>query len=138
MELLSEPLAPEWESSGKKIEQENKEYWSRACGLWIRPDLRPKVNAKKKMSITARSTQANPPNAVQEQLDVAIPAATIKNSSSEITGQSQAAMSQGNEGSGEHSPEPSLTPTSVVNLLEDDDGPDTPEGVATPETEKTE
>ena len=96
------------------------------------------MNAKQKRSITARSTQANPPNAVQKQLEVAIPAATIKNSSSEITGQSQAAMSQGLEGSGEHSTEPSLTPTSVINLLEDDDGPHTLEGVATPETEKTE
>ena len=67
----------------------------------------------------------NPPNAVQEQLDVAIPAATIKHCSSEITGQSQAAMSQGNEGSGEHFPEPPLTPTSVINLLENDDGPPT-------------
>ena len=65
---------------------------------------------------------------------MASPASTVENSSSEVTGQSQAA-SQGKEASGEHSSEP-LTPTSVVNLLEDD-GPYTPEGATTPETEKT-
>ena len=135
MELLSQPLGPEREASGQKNEQENTEYWSRACGLWNRLDLRPKLNAKQKRSITSRSTQANPPNAVQEQLDATIAAATIENSSSEITVQSPAARSQGNEGSGEHSPEPPLTPTSMVNLLEEDDGPHTFEGVATPETE---
>ena len=47
-ELLSEPLGPEWEASRQKIEQENKEYWSRACVLWNRPDLRHKVHAKQK------------------------------------------------------------------------------------------
>ena len=138
MELISEPLRPEREASRQKIEQENKEYWSRACGLWNRPDLRPRVKTKQKRSITAPSTQANPPNAVQEQLDVAVPATTIENSSNTITGQSQTAMGKGNEGNREHSPEPPLTPASVVNLLEDDDGPHTPEDVATPETEKTE
>ena len=33
MELLSEPLGPEWEESRQRIEQENQDYWSRACGL---------------------------------------------------------------------------------------------------------
>ena len=45
-------------------------------------------------------------------------------------------MSQGQEASGEHSPE-ALTTTPVVNLVEDD-GPYTLEGATTPETEKTE
>ena len=94
MELLSEPLEPEWEASRQKIEQENKEYWSRACALCNRPDLRPRVNAKQKRSETARSTQAISPNAVQVQLDVAFPATTMENSSSEIAGQSQTAMGQ--------------------------------------------
>ena len=39
MELLREPLGLEWEASCQVIEQENKEYWSRACGLCNRPDL---------------------------------------------------------------------------------------------------
>ena len=73
MELLSEPLGPKCEASRQVIEQENKECWSRACGLSDRSDIRPKVNAKQKRSITAGSIQANPPNAVQEQLGVAIP-----------------------------------------------------------------
>ena len=90
------------------------------------------------MSNTARSTQANPPNAHQEQTDVAVPATAIESSSSEITGQSQTAMGQGNDGNGEHSHELPLTPLSVVNLLEDDDEPHMPEDVATPETEKRE
>ena len=90
------------------------------------------------MSIAARSTQANPTVPAQEQLDVAIPANGIRNSSSETTGEPQTAVNQGNQGNGEHSPEPPLTPTSVVNLLEEDDGPHTPEVVAAPETSETE
>ena len=92
MELLSEPLGPEWKASREKIEQENKEYWSRACGLWNRPGLRRRVNAKQKRSITAPSTQADPPVPAQEQLDVAIPATTI----GETTGQPQTSLNQGN------------------------------------------
>ena len=33
MELLSEPQGPEWEASRQKIEQEDKEHLSDACGL---------------------------------------------------------------------------------------------------------
>ena len=69
---------------------------------------------------------------------MAVPETTIENSSSEISGQSQTAIGQENQGSGEHSPEPPLTPSSVVNLIEEDDGHHTPEDVTTPETEKTE
>ena len=39
------------------------------------------------------------------------------------------------EAKGDHSPEP-LTPTSIVNLLENDDGPHTPEDAATQENKK--
>ena len=138
MELLREHLGPEWETTRERIEEENKEYWSRACGLWNRPDLRPRANAKQKRSRTARSNQADPPVPAQEQLDVAIGATTIGNSSSETTGHSQTAINQGNQGNGEHSPEPPLTPTFVLNLLEEDDGPNTPEDVAAPETAETE
>ena len=33
MELLSDPLGPEWEASRQIIEHENRDNWSRACGL---------------------------------------------------------------------------------------------------------
>ena len=39
------------------------------------------------------------------------------------------------EARGDHSPE-QLTPTSIVNLLEDDDGPHTPEDAATQENKE--
>ena len=81
------------------------------CGL--------KLMQNKKRSIAARSTKMNAPTATQEQLDVAIPPAT-NNDSTETIEPSQTATSQ--EVRGEHSPE-ALTPTSIVNLLEDDDGP---------------
>ena len=54
MELLSDPLGPEWEASRQIIEQEIWENWSRACGLWGRPDLRPKISAKQKRPIDVR------------------------------------------------------------------------------------
>ena len=38
---------------------------------------------------------------------------------------------------GEDTIEP-LAPTSIVNILEDDDGPHTPEGAVTPEAERVE
>ena len=55
MELLSDPLGPEWEASRQIIEQENRDNWSRACGLWGRPDLRPKISPKQKRAITTRN-----------------------------------------------------------------------------------
>ena len=94
------------------------------------------MNPKHKTSITARSVRPKPPNAIQEQLDVAILAISSGNISTEAYEQSQAAMSQVQETRGEHSPE-NLTPTSVVNLLEDD-GLNTPEGAMTPETQRVE
>ena len=128
MERLSEPLGPEWEVSRPVIEQKNKKCWSRNCGLWNRPDLRPKVEAKQMTSIVAHTIQMNAPNAIQEQLDAAIPPVT-NNDSKEATELSQTPTSQ--EIRVEHSPEP-LIPTSVVNLLDDDDVPHTPEGAVTP------
>ena len=59
------------------------------------------------------------------------PQPLASNDVSEITNSLQAMTNQ--EARGEHSPEP-LTPTSIVNLLEDEDGPHTLEGAVTPET----
>ena len=92
------------------------------CGL--------KLMQNKKRSIAARSTKMNASTATQEQLDVAIPPAT---NSTETIEPSQTATSQ--EVRGEHSPE-ALTPTSIVNLLEEDDGPHMPEGAGIPEAER--
>ena len=127
MEFLSEPLGPEWEQTREIVEQKNKECWSRACGLWNRPGLRPKINAEEKKNINPRATQMNAPSATPGQLDVAIPP-TAGNDVTETTESLQTMTSQ--EFRGEHSPEP-LTFTSVVNLLEADDGLHTPEGAVT-------
>ena len=61
---------------------------------------------------------------------MAIVVAIVEDSPTEVTGQPQATVSQGQGTDGEHSPEPQM-PTFVVNLLEDD-GPHTPEGAMTP------
>ena len=71
----------------------------------------------------------NAPSTAPSQLEFEIPA-TTSNESAEIINSSQAMTNQ--ETRGEHSLEP-LTPTSIVNLLEDDEGPNTPEGALTPE-----
>ena len=62
MELLSDPLGPEWEASRENIEHENRDNWSRACELWGGPDLRPKMSAKQKKAIVTRTGPLDLPN----------------------------------------------------------------------------
>ena len=81
---------------------------------------RNKINAKQKRTIAPRTetvVQASTPTATPSQLDVEIPQVNSGHVI-EATNQLQGMINQ--EVRGEHSPE-LLTPTSIVNLLEDDD-----------------
>ena len=81
MELLSHPLGPEWEVSRQIIAHENRDNWSRASGLWGRPDLRPKVSAKQKRAITTRARPLDQPHLSNASiLDVQNPAGTSASS----------------------------------------------------------
>ena len=100
MELLSDPLGPEWEASRQKIKNENRGNWSRACGLWGRPDLRPKISVEQKRAITIRNKPLDLPHTFNASpLDVQMPDRVVNTSSAEPT-------------QGEHSPEVS-TPVPV-------------------------
>ena len=86
MELLSDPLGPEWEASRQIIEHENRENWSRACGPWGRPDLRPKISAKQKRLIAVRNRPLDLPHLFNaSRLDVQIPADIPTTSSANAT-----------------------------------------------------
>ena len=86
MELLSDPLGPEWEASRQIVEHENREIWSRACGLWGRPDLRPKISAKQKRPIAVRNRPLDLPHLFNaSRLDVQIPADIPTTSSANAT-----------------------------------------------------
>ena len=111
MELLSDPLGPEWEASRQIIEHENRDNWSRACGLWGRPDLRPKISAKQKRPIATRNRPLDLPHLFNAtRLDLQIPA--------EIPPTSSAIAAQ------EHSPEVS---TPAENPCSSSISPKTPE-----------
>ena len=119
MELLSDPLRPEWEDSCQIIENENRDNWSRACGLWGRPDLRPKISTKQKKSNATQTSPLDLPNLPNiNQLNVQIPTGTVSYSSVETT-------------QGEHSPEVSTPVTASTAMPGEDDlnaeGPKTPE-----------
>ena len=86
MELLSDPLGPEWEASRQIIEHENRENSSRACGLRGRPDLRPKISAKQKRPITVRNRPLDLQHMFNaSRLDVQIPADIPSTSSANAT-----------------------------------------------------
>ena len=107
MELLSDPLGPEWEASRQIIEHENRDNWSRACWLWGRPDLRPKLSAKQKRPIATRNRPLDLPHLFNaSRLDVQIPTSTSTTSSANVSGSANAAQ--------EHSPEVS-TPVAAEN-----------------------
>ena len=120
MELLSDPLGPEWEASRQIIEHENRDNWSRACGLWVRPDLRPKISTKQEKLIATQTRMLDLPNWPNiNQLNVQIPTGTVSSSSVETT-------------QGEHSPEWS-TPVTTSRAMPREDDPNA-EGPKTPET----
>ena len=75
---------------------------------------------------------ASTPTATSIHLNVEIPPVTCDDIA-ETTNQSQGTVNQ--KVRGELSPDP-LTPTSIANLLEDDDGTHMPEDAATPEGTK--
>ena len=111
MELLSDPLGPEWEASRQIIEHEKRDNWSRACGLWGRPDLRPKISAKQKRPIATRNRPLDLPHLFNAtRLHLQIPA--------EIPPTSSAIAAQ------EHSPEVS---TPAENPCSSSISPKTPE-----------
>ena len=120
MELLSDPLGPEWEASRHIIEHENRDNWSRACGLWGRPDLCPKISAKQKIAIATRTRPLDLPNLPNvNQLKVQISTGTVSSRSAETT-------------QGEHSLEMS-TPVTASTAIPRENDPDA-EGPKTPET----
>ena len=113
MELLSDALGPEWEASRQIIEHEIRDNWSRACRLWGRPDMRPKISAKQKRPIATRNRPLDLPHLVNaSRLDAQIPVA-IPTSSSSIAAQ-------------EHSPEV-FTPVPTENPCSSSISPRTPE-----------
>ena len=119
MELLSEPLGPEWEASRQIIEHENRENWSRACGLWGRPDLRPKISAKQKRPIAIRNRPLDLPHLFNaSRLDVQIPA-DIPTSSSANDREPNTAK--------EHSPEASTPVPTTNDPCSSSAAPNTPE-----------
>ena len=121
MELLSDPLGPEWEASRQIIEHENRENWSRACGLWGRPDLRPKISAKQKRPIAVRNRPLDLPQLFNaSRLDVQIPADIPSISSANATTSNTAQ---------EHSPEVSTPISTADNPHSSSTAPTTPETV---------
>ena len=114
MELLSDPLGPEWEASRQIFEHENRDNWSRACGLWGRPDLRPKISTRQKRPIATRNRPLDLPHLFNAtRLDVQIPA--------EIPTTSSATAAQ------EHSPEVSTPVPTAENPCSSSTSPRTPE-----------
>ena len=121
MELLSDPLGPEWEASRQIIEHENRENWSRACGpASLRAgDLRPKISAKQKRPIAVKNRPLDLPHLFNaSRLDVQIPAELPTTSSANATS-SNAAQ--------EHSPEVSTPIPTVDNPHCSSTAPSTPE-----------
>ena len=110
MELLSDPLGPEWDASRQIIEHESRDNWSRACG---------KISAKPEKAIATRTRPLDLPNLPNaNQLNVQVSTGTVSSRSAETT-------------QGEHSPEMSTPVTASTAILRDDDsdaeGPKTPE-----------
>ena len=119
MELLSDPPGPEWEASRQIIEHENKDNCSRACGLWGRPDLRPKISAKQKKAITTRNRPLDLSHLLNaSRLDVQVPTEVATTTSADAT-------------QGEHSPEVSTPVPTTVNT------PRTPEVDSTFEAQES-
>ena len=119
MELLSDPLGHEWEASRQIIENENRDNWSKACGLWGRPDLRPKISAKQKRPVATRNRPLDLPHLFNaSRLDVQIPVDIPTTSYANATSSNPAQ---------EHSPEVSTPVPAADNPCSSSTTPNTPE-----------